>query len=212
MNVPRELRAPQPVLLWATLVLLVVLVLATGVLLLLREAGPDRPVVGGSQFVAVQGGAMDHPGQQTFHLFFLSRDEPLLVEEVRWVPQGGDLETLITQTVAALAADSTDEALISPLPPGTRLLSCFYEDESRRAVLDLSAEVLEGQPGDTFSEWATIYSLVNSVALLSPRIDEVLLLCEGDPVRRSPGNWDWLYPFKPDTTFVRYRPSQGSEL
>jgi len=210
MSLSREPRAPQPVLVWATLVLLVVLILAIGVLLLLRQAGQEAPVVARSPLASAEGPVVEHPGQAAMHLYFLSRKEPLLVEEVRWIPEGGDLEGMITEAVAALAAGSTDEALLSPLPPGTRLLSCYYEPEEKCAVLDLSAECVDGQPGDTFSEWATIYALVDTVASLSPRIEQVLLLCEGDPVRKSPGNWDWLYPFKPDMTFVRYRPSEGT--
>lgn len=211
MHRPPHPTTPQP-LLWTTLVLLVVLVLALGVLYLLRQSAPEvRPTA----TVAVSGHGLEplpqRPGQQSITLHFLSREEPLLVREVRWVPADESLENLISLTVALLVAGSTDETLISPLPAGTRLLSCFYEEQKRRAVLDLSSHCVEGQAGDTFSEWATLYGLVNSVASLSPGIEEVLLLSEGEPVEESPGNWDWSFPFAPDATFVRYRASDSSQ-
>ncbi|MBE7561161.1 GerMN domain-containing protein [bacterium] len=203
---------PAEPLLWTTAVLLLVVLLAVGVLFILRLAAPQvQPTASLTVASPEPAGPVRRPGEQAITLYFLSREEPLLVRETRWIAEEENLENLISLAVAALAAGSTDESVVSPLPAGTRLLSCFYHEEKRMAVLDLSSECLDGQPGDTFSEWALIYGLVNSVASVSPKIEEVLLLCEGEPVEDSPGNWDWSYPFRPDMTFVRYRPSGSSQ-
>ncbi len=216
MNHPvRPSGSGQP-LLWTTAVLLMVLVVALGVLFILRHTSPAVEPTAIRTVTAPAGEeAQRRPGEQAIALYFLSREEPLLVKETRWVPEDPNVENLIALTVAALVAGSTDDSLVSPLPAGTRLLSCFLQEEKRLAVLDMSSECVDGQSGDTFSEWAVIYSLVNSVASISPRIAEVLLVCEGQPVQEpfqeNPGAWDWSFPFQPDMTFVRYRPSSSSQ-
>jgi spore germination protein GerM len=201
---------PQPML-WFSMIAMAVLLLALGVLFALQQTGTEPLPISDKPITPIKITAPTRTGERPVELYFMDRQEPLLVRETRWIPEGESLESLVRYAVAALAGGTTDELLISPLPENTRLLGSFYQPEYKRMILDMSLECVEQQPGDTFSEWATIFALTNTVAGLSPDIQEVLLLCEGKPIKDTPGNWDWSLPYKPDNTFVRYRPSTASD-
>ena len=69
--------------------------------------------------------------------------------------------------------------LLSPLPPGTRLLSC--STENGLCTVDLSREFLDNRPDTALGERLTIYALVDSLAALSG-VSRVRILAEGRPI------------------------------
>lgn len=81
--------------------------------------------------------------------------------------------------VEELLRGPNSSELKSPIPAGTRLLSCATVDGV--CVVNLSEEFLTARPETSTGERLAVYSIVNSLTALSG-VDSVNLLVEGQPV------------------------------
>ncbi len=82
------------------------------------------------------------------------------------------------------------------LPPGTRLLGVRVKGNT--AVVNMSKEIRDKHPGGTAAEMQTIYSIVNTVALGWPEINDVQLLVEGKRVETIAGHISIKLPIRPN--------------
>lgn len=143
-------------------------------------------------------------------LYFLSMDQRFLVRERRAVALKGRLEERLSAILRELLEGPKLRNLLRTIPPETRVQSLFWEEAQGRVVISLSREFLEHRPGHTLAEWASIYSLVNTVADQDSSIRSVQILVDGELVEDGTV-WDLSEPFAPDHTFVLYGPAETGE-
>lgn len=180
-----------------------ILVMGLGVFLLIsslrqpaqRTALPPMSVANTPRDPAVDGHMVP--------LYFLSSDHRYLARERRAVVLDGRLEERLSAIVEELLAGPKLRNLLPTMPPGTRLQSLFWDEKEHRVVISLSRDFLDRRPGHTLAEWASIYSLVNTVADQGSSIRSVQILVDGKLVEEGTV-WDFSEPFAPDHTFVLY--------
>jgi spore germination protein GerM len=139
----------------------------------------------------------------TVPLYFLSSDHRLLVKERRTLVLSGRLEDRLEILVRALIGGPSARNLLPTIPEGTRLQSLFWDEAQKCVVLSLSREFIDSRPGHALAEWASIYSLVNTLADHDSAIQTVQILVEGELVEDDL-LWDLSEPLAPDKTFVFY--------
>jgi len=139
----------------------------------------------------------------TVPLYFLSSDHRLLVKERRTLVLSGRLEDRLEILVRALIGGPSARNLLPTIPEGTRLQSLFWDEAQKCVVLSLSREFIDSRPGHALAEWASIYSLVNTLADHDSAIQTVQILVEGELVEDDL-LWDLTEPLAPDKTFVFY--------
>lgn len=138
-------------------------------------------------------------------LYYLSPDHSQLIKETRLVLRSGAITDRIRKALdELLKINKAPSNLIAPIPEGVILQSVFWSELDGRAYVSFSREIIDNNPGHALSEWATIYSIVNTVAAQSAAIKEVQILVEGEIVSSPKMNWDWSLPYRPDFTFVHY--------
>jgi sporulation and spore germination protein/immunoglobulin-like protein involved in spore germination len=93
-----------------------------------------------------------------------------------------------------LAGDTTDPALQTLAPAGTRVLG--VDVDGRVLVVDLSGDVRQGSPGAA-GETAFAQQLAHTAAQFDG-IDAVRLHVDGQPVSQLWGHLDWAEPIAPD--------------
>lgn len=133
----------------------------------------------------------------------LANHELLATETIETLPS----ETLTQKIEIALTEllrGPRGDSLINPIPDGTQLQSVFWREQDSRAYVSFTPALLDERSLHALGEWATIYSIVNTVAEQSPAIRDVQILIDGEPIRSDYTVWDWSLPFEPDMTFVRY--------
>ncbi|HPO09291.1 MAG TPA: GerMN domain-containing protein, partial [bacterium] len=139
----------------------------------------------------------------TVPLYFLSSDHRLLVKERRTLVLSGRLEERLETLVRALIDGPGVRNLLPTIPEGTRLQSLFWDEAQKCVVLSLSREFIDRRPGHALSEWASIYSLVNTLADHDSSIQTIQILVDGELVEDGL-LWDLTEPLAPDKTFVFY--------
>ncbi len=142
------------------------------------------------------------------HLYFLTPNHRQLAVENREITSTHSITERIRQAVENLLEGPISRELINPIPKEAELQSVFWDEKEGRVYVSFTPSLLDNPTGHSLSEWATIYSIVNTVAAQSSAIKDVQLLVDGQEVQSQQTLWDWSLPFEPDTTFVRY---SGSE-
>ena len=92
-------------------------------------------------------------------------------------------------------------ALLSPTPPGTRLLA-LYLLERGDAIVDLSEEVVFGHSGGSLEELFTVYAIVNALTTNLPAINAVQILINGREVDTLVGHVDLQRPLERNMQWV----------
>jgi hypothetical protein len=108
------------------------------------------------------------------------------------------------QILADLISGPESAPALRALPPGTQLRQ-VYVLEHGTAYVDFSNDLKQGMSGGSAEELATVYSIVNSVALNIPEIRRVGILIEGQPVDTLNGHLDLRRPLPPDTSIILRR-------
>ena len=138
-------------------------------------------------------------------LYFQTLEQTQLVRVSRQVEPADTVPERAKVALQELLAGPRSRGLITPIPKGTELISAFWDKTNQRIYANFSDALIENHPGHTLSEWATIYSIVNTVVAQTPQIEEVQILVNGQPIREDRFNWDWSLPFKPDELFLEYQ-------
>ena len=118
------------------------------------------------------------PYTRQLRLYFAGSDGRYLVSEyhILALDEGASLERYVMEE---LLRGPNNRELQSAIPAGTELLSCRTEDGV--CTVDLSAAFYENRPDTALGERLAVYSIVNSLTVLS-QVDRVVLLVEGQPV------------------------------
>jgi len=191
--------------------LCVALAFTTGIAVFLLSSSlrqPSKPV--DLPPINVGDTRTDEDSSRLVPLYFLSAGQRSLVRERREVSLKGRLAERLETLVEELIAGPRLRNLLPTIPPGTQLLSVFWVKDQGCAVVNFSKEFIENNPGHVLAEWASIYSVVNTVADHDSAIRSVQILVDGE-LAESGALWDLSRPFAPDQTFVLYSPVESEE-
>lgn len=118
------------------------------------------------------------PYTRRLRLFFADSSDRFLVSEYHSLSLD-EASSPERYVVEELLRGPNDPGLRQAIPAGTRLLSCSTENGV--CTVDLSADFLENRPQTALGERLAIYSIVNSLAVLS-HVDSVRILCQGQSI------------------------------
>ena len=118
------------------------------------------------------------PNVRQLRLYFADGQGRYLVSEYHSLTLDEDA-ALGRYVMEELLRGPNSGELQSALPEGTRLLSCTTVDGV--CTVDLSAEFYDNRPQTALAERLAVYSIVNSLTVLS-HVDRVVLLVEGQSV------------------------------
>ncbi len=193
------------------IVLCAALVVTTGVAVFLLTSSlrqPSQPIRLSS--VPSESTATDEDSSAFVPLYFLSAGQRSLVRERREVSLQGRIEERLETIVTELIAGPTLGNLLPTIPKGTQLLSLFWVKDKGCVIVNFSREFIDNSPGHVLAEWASVYSVVNSIADHDSAIRSVQILVDGEIVENDT-LWDLSRPFAPDQTFVLYSPVETGE-
>jgi hypothetical protein len=132
-------------------------------------------------------------------LYFPDQNERFLVGETRFVSKTQVPREKATQIIQALL-DGSKTGLVNSFPAGVPLRGVTMEGDT--AVINLGRELIDGHPGGSTSEMATVYSLSNSLIANIPTVKKVKLLVEGGEIESIKGHIDTRQPFGYNEEFV----------
>ncbi len=136
---------------------------------------------------------------KTVTLFFIS-DDDLLHKETREITAGPTEADEAERALAELIRGS-EEGLVSPLPPGTRVRQVFIAKDGL-ATVDFSRDIAENFSYGSTSELAAVYSVVNTLVYNFKPVKKVVLLVEGAERETLGGHVDLSRAFFPDYSLV----------
>ncbi len=127
---------------------------------------------------ALLRGTDTDPYTRQLRLYFADGDSRYLVSEYHslTLDENASLDRYVMEE---LLRGPNGGELRSALPEGTELLSC--QTENGVCTVDLSGAFYENRPQTALGERLAIYSIVNSLTVLS-QVDSVVLLVEGRPL------------------------------
>ncbi len=136
---------------------------------------------------------------QTYLYYADSRSQFLKAETRLFSPAQDPISTcrLLVEGII----DGPAGGLRATIPEDTRVLA-VYLTEDKTAWIDLSREVTAG-PGGIWAEVMALYSIVNTVTLNMPEVDQVKLLIDGKAAETLAGHIDIRFPFKANMLLVR---------
>lgn len=136
---------------------------------------------------------------KTVTLFFIA-DDDLLHKETREITAGPTEADEAERALAELIRGS-EQGLVSPLPPGTRVRQVFIGKDGL-ATVDFSRDVAENFSYGSTSELAAVYSVVNTLVYNFKPVKKVVLLVEGAERETLGGHVDLSRAFFPDYSLV----------
>lgn len=134
-------------------------------------------------------------------LYFADWSSTFLRSEQRVMLQPPDTAGYARSIIEALIK-GPQKGLLQTLPNGTAL-NALYITPDNVCYVDLSKAVRTNHPGGSNSELLTIYSIVNSLILNIPQIEQVKILIEGKETSTLAGHIDLQYPVKAYMLIVR---------
>jgi len=138
------------------------------------------------------------PVHEKIVLFFSSEQADKLVREEREVKAAGeDLKIVILQE---LIKGPEKPGLGRTIPRDVKVLGVTV-DKKGLARVDFSREILTSHWGGSMGEIMTVYSVVNTLAIL-PDVQQVRFLVGGEEVETLVGHLDISEPVEPDWDLV----------
>jgi len=188
----------------AAILIAAIVIAAAGVLLLARRANRPAPAPAPTTAQPVplaSPSAASSTTTWTATLYFPGADGRLHPEPRR-VESAADPVARVRALVGELLAGPRTGALVRPLPEGTALGAVLVTTD-KVAYVDLRGAAGAGPPpsGST-QETATVYSLVDSVALNVPEAERVALLWNGVQPESFAGHLDLTHPLAADRSLA----------
>jgi spore germination protein GerM len=131
------------------------------------------------------------------YLYFINKDNSFLAAEKRELLHSRDATNLAKTIVNALITGPKE--LVRTLPADTELRALFI-NQGKTAYVDFNESL---QANGIQSELFTIYSIVNSLVLNIPEIENVKLLVAGRETVTLAGHIDTRFHFKAHMLLVR---------
>lgn len=135
--------------------------------------------------------------QREVVLTFPALDKPGFVLVKRKIYATSSTVAQAKQVLLALMAgplaDGSEAGATACFGPGAAVQE-LYLDGKGLAVVDLAPETVQGLPGGTSAEVATLYCLIRSLSMNIPAINRVKLLVDGEEVESLRGHIDLRDP------------------
>jgi len=132
-------------------------------------------------------------------LFFLARDQNILLEEAREI-EGGTTTTEDAKRTLDELVRGPESELKATIPPAAQVHSLFI-DSSGTAYVDFNRELKEGHPGGAQEELYTVFSIVDTLTFNFPQIKQVQILIEGGEISTLRGSVYTRRPLAPRHAF-----------
>jgi len=166
-----------------------------------RESIKKAPAGSGSPAGGVEG-RLDSRPKRTVTLLFLSEDSESLVPEEREI--AADVPAVEARQIVAELIRGSQTGFLSAIPPETKLIQ-VYLDKEGTAFVDLSREFADRHPSGSSAEIATVYAVVDSLALNLKAVKKVFLLIDGEERETLAGHITLDHPILPDLSLVSGR-------
>ncbi|MBI4949543.1 MAG: GerMN domain-containing protein [Deltaproteobacteria bacterium] len=153
-------------------------------------------IVAGLVLISVYSGRAPWERPTKEILVYIADDEGERLAPKKTLIPDGSVESEVREALRTAIRDGE-----GTIPESTRVLRVNIKQRS--ASVDLSKEVSEDHPGGSTGEILTVYSIVNTVALNFPEIEEVQILIEGKKAETLKGHIDISQPLKPDRKIIR---------
>jgi spore germination protein GerM len=135
------------------------------------------------------------------HLYFADKDNDYLIAEQRVLQHSGDPLAFGRVLMEALI-EGPQKGLMRTLPEATKIRAIFMLTDETVCV-DLDEVISDQHPGGSQTELLTIYSIVNTLVLNLPDIDQVKLLVGGREATTLAGHIDLQFPFSANMLLIR---------
>jgi hypothetical protein len=136
-------------------------------------------------------------GDRSVVLVFPGHDGLDYVTEERRLPSRNRLEDDLLAVMGALCDGPTVPGAQRALPAGTRPLVAFYDEATGSVVVDFSHQLVTEHPGGSASEYATLATILRTVALNFPEVRLCTLLVDGAESETLAGHLTMDHPFEP---------------
>lgn len=174
---------------------LFLLVLVVAAVWWLGRQGGGEP---GGEIAATDETGLDAgAGDRAVVLVFPNWDGTGFVSEERQLPSRDRLEDDLLVVMSALCAGPTSSGAVAALPEGTRALAAFYDEASGSIVLDFSQELVTNHLGGSAAENATLTTILKTIALNFPEVQQCTLLVDGAQSETLAGHLSLDQPFQP---------------
>lgn len=135
------------------------------------------------------------------NLYFSNYDDELLIPEVREIYKTKDVINQAKQAIVELIKGS-HEGLMPTVSKGTHLRE-LYIDKNGCAYVDFTEEISLNHPGGSWTEFITIYSIVNTLTINFPEIVKVQILIEGKSAQTLTGHIDISKPLTKNKQIIK---------
>lgn len=132
--------------------------------------------------------------QETVVLFFPNDKMTGFYTEKRKIPAVSNQQKKLKEVMDELLKGPRRPDLVSPFPSGTRCLEVFIS-KAGTAYLNFSSELKTGHPGGSTAEWATIMSIVKTVAR-NVNVKRVKILISDCEVETLAGHVNLIKPLE----------------
>lgn len=132
---------------------------------------------------------------------YFSDEEGLYLKAEKRSIDKGPLASEARAAIDELVEGPESASFASALPDGTKLRGIRIDGKT--ATVDLSKEVVENHPGGSSGEIQTVYSVVNTLALNFPEIEDVQILVDGKKTDTIAGHIDVTMPLGPDQKIIK---------
>ncbi|MGD9106169.1 MAG: GerMN domain-containing protein [Desulfobacterales bacterium] len=149
----------------------------------------------------IQTADMQNSDKFFAHLYFSDKSNSFLTAEERNLFHSENPVEYAKIIVEALI-DGPRKGHMRTIPAGTTIRA-LYVTRDGTAYVDISNTIKDSHPGGIKTELFTIYSIVNSLILNIPEIDDVKLLIGGRESKTLAGHIDLSAPFKANMLLIR---------
>lgn len=137
-------------------------------------------------------------------LLFVSEESELLVPEEREIFADESFPANEAREILRELIKGSQTGLLSAVPPETKLIQVYIEKDGT-AYVDLSREFAERHPSGSSAEIATVYAVVDSLAVNLKSVKKVLLLIDGEERETLSGHVALDRPIIPDLSLIAGR-------
>ncbi len=136
----------------------------------------------------------------TVTLYFLREDDGLFVPETRTIPASGSIAREAEAVLDELIKGSQN-GLPSALPIEAKVGQVFVTKDGT-AYADFSKDLIAAHPSGSEAEKATVYAIVNTLAVNFKSVKRVFILVDGEEKETLNGHITLNRPYAPDFSLV----------
>ncbi|MCC7294782.1 MAG: GerMN domain-containing protein [Acidobacteria bacterium] len=139
----------------------------------------------------------DSRPKRTVRLLFVDEERESLIPEEREIVADAAAPAFEARQIIQELIRGSRTGLLSPIPPETKLIQVYVAKDGT-AYVDFSREFADRHPSGSSAEIATIYAVVDSLAINLKSVRKVCLLVDGEERETLAGHIAISRPIPPD--------------